>query len=392
MGLVNRFPNRGDFYGTLAFAGTGLGAFSAYAFAFRIRGETWEVALTFLLGGLFILGGSFSRYLVDDQPLSRAWAYALGMSGLGLATVIVSPLTGFFYIILLPLASQVIFIFPWKISLPWGLGCYLTTCLLYQPRYGWDAVVEALISYSPAYVFTMVFSYVTRDALLAREHAMALKEELETANTQLRAHAAQAEELATTRERNRLAREIHDGVGHYLTVISVQLEAAEKLLAQDDTTGATTAINKATTLSRDALDDVRRSVGSLRTEEKRPPLDEAIRQLTVDAGVNVNLAVSGQPRLLSEAVTHALFRAAQEGLTNIRKHARAEQSWITLDYADPARTRLTVEDDGRGPAFPAPCAGYGLRGMHERIELLGGRVQSGPRSAGGFTLSVEVPA
>lgn len=376
----------------LAFAGTGLAAFSTFAFASRIRGEMWEMNLTFLLGGVFILCGTFSSYIVDHRPMSRAWIYALSMTALGVTSAIVSPIWGFFLIILLPLASQIIFLFPWHISLPWGICCYLFSCLLYYPPYGSDGFIQALIRYSPAYVFTMVFSYVTRDALLAREEAMRLKEELENANAQLRAQATQAGELAITRERNRLAREIHDGVGHYLTVINVQLEAAATLLANDDADRAAGSLHKAAGLSRDALDDVRRSVGSLHTDVKRPPLDEAIRDLTTDAGVPVKFTVAGKPRPLSEAANHALFRAAQEGLTNIRKHATASQSWITLDFADPARTRLTVEDDGIGPTADATTDGFGLRGMHERIELLGGRVESGPRTTGGFMLNVEVPA
>ncbi len=391
MGLVNRFPDRGELYGMLAFAGTGLGAFSVFPFANRLNGEIWEVALTFLMGGAFILIGISSSHLVDNKPHSWAWRYCIGQTVLGYGAVVISPSHGFFAIILLPLVSQIIFIFPWRISLPWGIGFYLATSGRFVPLYGWESFLEALVSYSPAYVFTMVFSYVTRDALLAREHAISLKDELEAANAQLRAQAAQAEELATTRERNRLAREIHDGVGHYLTVINVQLEAAQTLM-DSDPNRAIEAINKAANLSRDALNDVRRSVGSLRTEENRPPLDESIRQLTADAGVAVDLTVAGEPRQLSEAANHALFRAAQEGLTNVRKHARANRSWVKLDFADPARTRLTIEDDGQGPASDEPAAGFGLRGMNERIELLGGQVRSGPRVGGGFSLQVEVPA
>ena len=112
----------------------------------------------------------------------------------------------------------------------------------------------------------------------------------------------------------------------------------------------------------------------------------------MDAGINVDIQIDGEPRRLSEAANHALFRAAQEGLTNIRKHAQANHSWVKLDFADPARTRLVIEDDGQGPSTQTSNAGFGLQGMNERIELLGGRVSSGPRHGGGFSLQVEVPA
>lgn len=391
MGLVIQFPNRGELYGMLAFAGTGLGAFSIFPFASRLRGEAWEVALTFFLGGTFIVLGVLSRYIVDDRPYRHSVIYALIQTALGLTAVWVSPISGLFNILLLPLASQCIFIFNWRVSLTWGLGLYTASCGIYGPRYGWDGFFEALISYSPAYLFTMVFSYVTRDALVAREQAMELTDELEGANAKLRAHAAQAEALATTRERNRLAREIHDGVGHYLTVINVQLEAARTLLPRDPNR-ASAAIDKAVHLSREALEDVRRSVGSLRSEDQRPPLAESLHELSRDAGVPVEIEISGPPRPLSSAINHALFRAAQEGLTNVRKHAAASQSWVRLDFADPGRTRLIIEDDGRGAPPLDGTPGFGLKGMHERIELLGGSVTTQNRSQGGFALRVEVPA
>jgi len=390
MGHVQHFPGRGDFYGMLAFVGTGLGAFTVFPFASRIGGEPWQLVATFLCGGAYIIVGAFSRKYVDDRAPNQAWRYVALQTALGFGAVFSTPLAGFFLIILLPLVSQVIFIYRWQWSAAFGIGCYLTSSLVYYPRFGFEGMFEALLSYSPAYLFTMVFSYVTRDALRAREHALALKEELEAANLQLRAQASQAEELATTRERNRVAREIHDGVGHFLTVINVQLEAAQTLL-DSDPDRARAAVNKATRLSVDALNDVRRSVGSLRTDEKRPPLDKSIRQLTADAGVAVDVTVAGQPRPLSEAAHHALFRAAQEGLTNIRKHAHATRSWVKVDFADPTHTRLTIEDDGCGPQSEQSAKGFGLQGMHERIELLGGRVQSGPRDGGGFSLQVEVP-
>ncbi len=391
MGLVIRFPHRGELYGMLAFAGTGLGAFSVFPFSNRINGEIWQVALTFVLGGLYIILGVFSSHLVDDRPQRNAVIYASLQTALAVAAILISPVRGFFFIVLMPLVSQCIFLFGWRVSLVWGLSLYALTCSIYWPDYGWAGVFEALVSYSPAYLFTMVFSYVTRDALLAREHALALKDELEAANEQLQAAAAQTAELATTRERNRLAREIHDGVGHYLTVINVQLEAAQTLLSREPERAAE-ALNKATQMSREALDDVRRSVGSLRSEDTRPPLQDSLRELSRDAAMSVEIEISGRPRPLPSAANHALFRAAQEGLTNIRKHAAARQSWIRLDFADPARTRLTIEDDGRGAQSGAPSRGFGLQGMHERIELLGGKMTTQNRAGGGFSLCVEVPA
>ncbi len=391
MSQAKRFPQNGEIYGMLAFAGTGLASLSIYAFADRIEGEPWRVVACFITGAIYILAGSFSSYLVDDRPWRTSILYTLMLTALGIATVYLSPLRGLVGIILLPLASQVVFMYPRLVALAIGIVLWMTTAGVFVIPYGWDAFSTALLSYSPAYIFTVLFSFVTHNALNAREHAINLKNELESANAQLVAAAQQTEELATTRERNRVAREIHDGVGHYLTVINIQLEAAQSLLAKEPDRAAE-AIGKATRLSRDALADVRRSVGSLRSDDQPLSLADALRDLTTDAGVPVELEISGPPRKLSSAADHALFRAAQEGLTNIRKHAAAQRSWIRLDFADPARTRLTIEDNGVGSPTKHNSAGFGLKGMHERVELLGGSVTTGNRDDGGFSLQVEVPA
>jgi signal transduction histidine kinase len=240
-----------------------------------------------------------------------------------------------------------------------------------------------------AFAFTIAFTLITRQALLAKDRAEQLRQEIEAANARLRAYAAQAEDLATTRERNRVAREIHDGIGHYLTVVKTQLDAAAAILpAQPDK--AREAILKSAKLTGDALDDVRRSVGALRTDTARPPLPEALQALVHEAGLPVTIRLAGEPRPLAPGVEHALFRSAQEALTNIRKHAGATAAELSLDFAAGGRVTLAVTDNGRGAAGTA--AGFGLVGIRERIAVIGGRVESGNRPGGGFTLTVEVPA
>jgi signal transduction histidine kinase len=149
-------------------------------------------------------------------------------------------------------------------------------------------------------------------------------------------------------------------------------------------------VAKAAKLTGEALDDVRRSVGTLRTDRARPPLPEAVKQLAVHADPVPVVAIEGSPRPLAPAIEHALFRAVQEGLTNIHKHARATNALVRLDYREPQRVRLELADNGVGAA--ATPVGFGLTGLRERIEVLGGRVESGNRAGGGFALTVEVPA
>lgn len=390
MGSSRQELHRGDYIGFAAFGGVVLGSFSSFLFQNNINAEPWELISTFVLGGLFLtLGVLSNRYVEDDIP-SRNALYFVLQAAICLGCIWISPVRGFFGILPLPLASQCVFLFRWKTAIGCGLFLYAMTSMVYYPDYGWSGFGEAMMAYSPGYLFTIGFSFVTVDAVRGRMTAASLTEELETANAQLRAHAAQAEELATTRERNRLAREIHDGVGHYLTVINVQVEAARTLL-DTDPQRSRQALDKVARLSRDALEDVRRSVGSLRSDKSSPPLTDTLQALVKDAEIPVKVTVRGEPRQLSSASEHALFRAAQEGITNISKHASAKHSWIELDFTSGDRTRLIVTDDGRGPS-DQETTGYGLRGMHERVELLGGEVRSGRRAAGGFELHVEVPA
>ncbi|MCF3650777.1 sensor histidine kinase [Synoicihabitans lomoniglobus] len=386
----NQPLHKGDYIGMVAYTGVILASYATYSNYTGRNGEPWQVLTTFALGAAFGVAGVLSvRFLDEESPRECALFFAL-QAALALGAIYISPLRGFFGILALPLASQAVFMFRWKTAIAAGVFLYVATSFVFFPLYGWSGFNEALILYSPGYLFTIGFSFVTQNAVENHIHSAKLSHDLEEANAQLRAQAAQTEELATTRERNRVAREIHDGVGHFLTVINVQVEAARSLVAHDPVKAAT-ALDKAARLSREALDDVRRSVGALRTEQKRPPLPDAIRALGEDAGLRVQFSMNGEPRSMPSATEHALYRAAQEGLTNVRKHARANEAQVCLDFGDASRVRLSVDDDGTGPSGDNPAAGFGLRGMRERIGLLGGEVHAGPRTGGGFALKVEVP-
>jgi signal transduction histidine kinase len=208
---------------------------------------------------------------------------------------------------------------------------------------------------------------------------------------QYRARAELAE-LATTRERNRIAREIHDGLGHYLTVVHMQLEAAQTVLAVDPEK-ARGALTKAQELTREGLAEVRRSVAVLREPHVRdPPLIESIRKLASECsvqGIVTDVRASGTQRRLSPAIEATLFRTAQESLTNVRRHARASRLTIELAFTAAQSVRLLVEDDGVGADDIG--RGFGLRGLRERAELVGGTLSIRTARGRGFTLEMEVP-
>lgn len=380
---------RTEYYGAFAFGSVILTCFASFLITRRISGEEWQVAVTFLLGGLYAFLGVLGEGITCRFGQRGKVANYLALCAIAVAMIFISPIRGFFGIIVLPLVSQAIFDFNWKVALVAGTGLFGASVSVFGYYFGPRAIPEAAMSYTAAFAFTAVFTIITKQALTAREQSEALRRELEAANEKLRAYAAQAEELATTRERNRLAREIHDGVGHYLTVVKTQLDVAAAICATEPAR-AKEQVERAAKLTGEALDDVRRSVGALRTDAPRPPLPEALRQLATVAEPHAALAVEGEPRPLDPAAEHALFRAAQEGLTNVRRHAGASTALLRLDFREPGRVRLEVADNGRG-ATGAP-GGFGLTGIRERVELLGGRVEAGNRLEGGFALRVEVPA
>ncbi|HEX2101918.1 MAG TPA: sensor histidine kinase [Candidatus Synoicihabitans sp.] len=380
---------RGQLYGQLAFGCLVLAAFFDFVFRRNIEGEPWQVIVTFVCGGAFGLIGVFSHHVLGDETPRRTNIYFMLQVVLASITLYVSPIRGFFGILPLPLVSQAIFMFRWGPALAFAVSIYLVACGVFLSQYGVASFVRALVTFAPGYVFTTAFSFIAADAIRARERSVQLLRDVESAHALLRAQATQAEELATTRERNRLAREIHDGVGHYLTVINVQLQAARSLWAQEPAR-AEVALSTAEQLSREALDEIRKSVTNLRDENPTVNLPARFEDLCLQPDLRVEYRVDGEPRPLAASIEHALFRAAQEALTNVRKHAGCAHARLQLDFRAPQRVILRVTDHGRG-ASNSPRPGFGLRGMRERVELLRGRVATRAVTPHGFELEVELP-
>ncbi|MBA3459331.1 MAG: sensor histidine kinase [Deltaproteobacteria bacterium] len=208
---------------------------------------------------------------------------------------------------------------------------------------------------------------------------------------QVRRYAAQVEELATTRERIRIARDIHDSVGHYLTVVHVQIEAARATVATDPTASSECLV-RAQDFARDGLQELRRSVSMLRAGAvDQRPFGVALATLVEECrgnGLDTALTVIGQPRPLPPAIEFTLFRAAQEALTNVARHATATHARCTLRY-DARAVSLEVADDGVGAI--ATDGGFGLLGLRERAALVGGNVQIQTSAGTGFAVEVRVP-
>jgi signal transduction histidine kinase len=204
------------------------------------------------------------------------------------------------------------------------------------------------------------------------------------------AEAARAELLAG---RNHLARELHDVLAHTLSALSLQLEALDATMhAGGDVRGdVREQLDRTKRLVREGLDEARGAVRALR--EDAPPLDEQLTRLA--EGGPARVAVEGTPRPLAPDVTLALYRVAQEALTNVVKHAPGSDAEIKLVFAeDCVRLSVVNERAEGGDSCPsglsATGAGYGIQGIQERILLVGGRVDAGP-TAMGWTVDAEVP-
>jgi signal transduction histidine kinase len=200
-------------------------------------------------------------------------------------------------------------------------------------------------------------------------------------------------EAARTEERARLAREIHDVLAHTLSALAVQVEAAKLIVETDtDRTRAVQSLDRAHRLAQEGLQEVRRAVGALRGDSLPGPdaLPELVRTFEGDSGIACRLVVAGRPVHLGPEAGLAIYRTAQEALTNVSRHADASEVALQLRYLDDGGAELVVEDRGRPRAGPA-SGGYGLTGIRERAELLGGSLEAGP-VADGFRVRLRVPA
>jgi signal transduction histidine kinase len=293
------------------------------------------------------------------------------------------------------------------------LGLYMTLgiiCVRLRPRQAMLGFAVGVAAISVVHVVTddatsltdvvtgdavgmlfFVMGYGMRASRRGLERAQATVAELQATRE---AHA-QAVQL---RERGRLAREMHDVLAHSLSALTVQLEGARLLArARGADPEVVEAIERSHGLARTGLDEARRAIEALRGgdmpgPDRLPALAEQFREGT---NVECSLQLQGEPRELSSEARLAVYRTAQEALTNVRRHARPAKVDLRLHY-EPDGTRLVVEDrraaddDGAHNGDRERGLGYGLTGMRERAELLGGRLAAAP-TATGFRVELFLP-
>jgi signal transduction histidine kinase len=197
---------------------------------------------------------------------------------------------------------------------------------------------------------------------------------------------------AVTRERVRVARELHDAVAHNVSVIAIQAGGAEGIVDRDPVrAGEVVALIAA--VASEALDELGRLTGLPATDPGSAPSLSRVDDLAGRAragGLAVTLEVDGCPPVLSAGIDLAAFRIVQEALANAGKHARARRAWVTVRYA-PHTIELEIADDGRGPDGRARGGGHGLIGMRERVALYGGSIEIGARAPTGYRVKARLP-
>jgi signal transduction histidine kinase len=252
---------------------------------------------------------------------------------------------------------------------------------------GW-VVVHLYTDQGPGWIFggAGLFLVTLMAGLIRRQNASLAAETRLTREEQARS--------ATLAERARIAREIHDVLAHSLAALTVQLETADALLEGGRAEQARQSVVRAGHLAREGLAETRRAISALRGETL--PLPELLAGLAgeyrVDLGAPAEVRVDGEPVQVNPDTGLAVYRTAQEAMTNVRKHAPGAPVELTLRYG-PDSVELAVAN-GAPPPSDRPLAdsggGYGLTGLRERAELAGGQFTAGP-DGNGWRVDVRIP-
>ncbi|GIJ09933.1 sensor histidine kinase [Micromonospora andamanensis] len=304
------------------------------------------------------------RYAAFATTVAAAWILLLSAASLGLLPVL-----------LVLTAAVSVYVVP----IPVGLLVVVGNTLVIT--FAAASAMRAMPDRAMLLGFYLLIQVATllSSVTLLREQRM--RRELAEAHVELQAASVLLSESAATAERLRISRELHDLIGHQLTVLTLELETARHL----EGPAARTHLERADRVARDLLGDVRATVGQLRAAS--PDLEQALRRVTQDLpGLDVTIDVAPGVRI-DEDDSAAFVRATQEIVTNTIRHADASSLRISVT-GDERETVLVARDDGRGA--PDPTLGNGLRGLGERFAALGGDLAVDGDD--GFRVTARVPA
>ena len=348
-----------------------------------------------ILGLLVAFAILLAFYPHTENRLPWLHLYLAAQTSILALIVLLEPQMDIVAILFFVLSAQTMLFLPLHLALGW-IG------LFFVVTYGvkvWVCHCPALdvLTYLGGYTFFGAFGSALRSANEARKKSDQLLTELQEAHQQLQHFTKQAQQLAAAEERNRLAREMHDSLGHRLTVAVVQLEGAQRLIPTSPERAAH-MIGTMREQLKEALAELRRTVATLRTpvdDDTIPAnltnaLIQMVKNFSLATGLNVDLHVDGSEPTLTAEERLALYRTAQEGLTNVQRHAAAQKVWIRFITSETSLS-LSVRDDGQGLPTTIPEGRFGLLGLRERAEQLGGSLTLSTPDEGGTLVSLELP-
>lgn len=353
----------------------------------------WEVVYLLLAYGL-LLG---TERWITHRLSWYAGLYLFMQAALVTALAFISIPLDFFAALLLPLCGQAMLQFPRRTGYAWVAFFIVVIVITLVYRLGPLNALPLLLLYAAGYVFVATYANVTTEADAARRQSEGLLSELQAAHGQLQEYANQVEELAVLKERNRLARELHDSITQAIYALTLETETAMRQLGIGDKELALAHLGQVKNDGQQALREMR-----LLIYELRPPilekegLAEAIKSRieTVEGrtGLDVSFILTGQAEL-SPKMEMGLFRIAQEALNNILKHAQAKQVRVSLSLTKTLIT-LTIADDGIGfdptAVTGSSGGGLGLANMQERAAEIGAALDLTSTPGKGTQITVEV--
>ncbi|OUL21031.1 two-component sensor histidine kinase [Nostoc sp. RF31YmG] len=237
---------------------------------------------------------------------------------------------------------------------------------------------------------SLIFVLLLMNTVLSERQS---REELAIANEKLRQYALRIENQATLEERNRIAREIHDSLGHSLTALNLQLETALKL-SQSNPNKAQSFLVRAKELGSKALQDVRQSISTMRSHPlQEQSLEQAVQGLLEDfqhANGFSPICIINLEESLPNELKIAIYRIIQESLTNISKYAQATEVRIEIEKT-PRSLRLSIQDNGKGFDFKQNTTGFGLQSMRDRTLAIGGVFNILSAPGYGCKITVDIP-
>lgn len=372
-------------------------ALVAWAVTEKPAASQWRDVVPLLLG-LLVWYALWVRTLERASEAQQRWSLPLLACVAIILSILLTHLSLAFWLLGLVFLPLFFVVLP----LSWGLAASLalTAHAGWESRFGGGSSsltpTELLAFLLSRAILATIIGIFLRSVVQLADRRERLADELEATREEL---AQAAHRAGMMEERQRMARELHDTLTQGLSAVVMHLETAEQILpgAADE---SRVQMQRARSIARESLDDTRRVVASLRPELlEHVELPEAVARLVAQSaermGIPVTATVTGAPVALHPEAEITVFRALQEGLANVRKHARAHAVAVTLSYMDDV-VMLDVRDDGIGfdvdeLSGAGKMGSFGLRAMRERVGPLRGSISIESEPGEGTTLTVSVP-